>query len=102
MDTDDFQTFTFIPHPLPAPTFDDIRRVCRDYRGVFGRNPNLLRPQRFTEKMHWCAFNRRYDGELPRPEQLEKFIELAEQIGAGLDHVRVDFYEWNGQPRVGE
>jgi hypothetical protein len=259
----DFQGFTFVPHPLPAPTFDDIRRVCRDYRGIFGRNPNLLRPRRFTEKiqwrklfdlnplyavlsdkiaakdfvasrvgsqwlppllwtgdtvdyipfdildppfilkcnhgaghnvvvadratldrdkvretlrsglahswgralrepgyvpirprllaeqlmlepdggpplehkifvfdgrarvvwtifvdrnrsrfdavysrewrsLHWSAFNRRYDGELPPPAQLEKFIELAERIGVGLDHVRVDFYEWNGQPRVGE
>lgn len=263
MDIGDFQGFTFVPHPLPAPTFDDIRRVCRDYRGVFGRNPNLLRPRRFTEKiqwrklfdlnplyavlsdkiaakdfvasrvgdqwlplllwtgdtvddipfdtleppfilkcnhaaghnvvvaeramldrdkaretlrsglahswgsalrepgyvpirprllaeqlmlepdggpplehkifvfdgrarvvwtifvdrsrsrfdavysrdwrpLHWCAFNPRYGGELPPPQQLEKFIELAERIGAGLDHVRVDFYEWNGQPRVGE
>jgi len=48
MDIGDFQTFTFVPHPLLAPTFDHIRRVCRDYRDVFGRNPNLLRPRRFN------------------------------------------------------
>jgi hypothetical protein len=263
MNTGDFETFTFAPQPLPSPNIDDIRRVCRDYRKVFGRNPNLLRPRRFTEKiqwrklfdlnplyavlsdkiaardfvasrvgsqwlppllwtgdtvdeipfdvldppfilkcnhgssfnvvvtdratldrekaretlrsglaraygtkmrepgyvpirprllaeqlmlepdgvpplehkifvfdgrarvvwtifvdhdrsrfdavyscdwhpLHWCAFNRLYDGMLVRPKQLEKFIELAERLGAWLDHVRVDFYEWNGQPKVGE
>ena len=263
MDTRDFPTFRFVSDSLPAPSLYDVRRVCRDHRSIYGRNPNLLRPRRFTEKMQWrklfdlnplyavlsdkiaardfvasrvgtqwlpllywtgnnveeipfdtleppfilkcnhgsglnvlvtdratldlekarktlgsglahaygtafrepgyvpiqprllaeqlmverddapplehkifvfdgrvrvvwtivvgrdrsrfdaphtadwCplrwrAFNRRYEGALPRPKQLGKFVELAERIGAGLDHVRVDFYEWNGQPRVGE
>ena len=38
---------------LPPPTFDDFRLVHRAYRAAFGRNPNLLRPRRFTEKMQW-------------------------------------------------
>ena len=49
----------------------------------------------------WRVYNQRYDGKL-RPEQLDKFIELAEMVGAGFDHIRVDFYEWNKRPIVGE
>ncbi len=30
-----------------------IHRVRLDYRRYFGRNPSLLRPRRFTEKMQW-------------------------------------------------
>jgi hypothetical protein len=262
-DTDEFEAFTFVPQQLPPPTLDDFRLVHRAYRAAFGRNPNLLRPRRFTEKiqwrklfdlnplyavlsdkiavrnfvasrvgdewlppllwigdtvteipfdsikapyilkcnhgsglnvvvtdsarldrekaqevlrsglaasfgrasrepgyvpiqprllaeqlmlerdgtpplehkifvfdgrarviwsifvdqdrarfdavysrdwrpLHWSALNQPYKGILARPQQLEKFIELAERLGAGLDHVRVDFYEWNGQPMVGE
>ena len=52
--------------------------------------------------LHWHAANRRYDGALSPPQQLDKFIELAEAIGAGFDHIRVDFYEWNKRPVVGE
>ena len=50
----------------------------------------------------WRFHNQRHEGELPRPEQLDKFIELAEAIGTGFDHIRVDFYEWNNRPIVGE
>lgn len=257
------EAFMFAPRPLPPPTLNDIRRVCRDYRTVFGRHPNLLRPRRFTEKMQWrklfdlnplypvlvdkiaarhfvasrvgsdwlppllwtgdtaneipfdtleapfilkCnhgsnlnvivtdratvdreraretlqsglahsygiqmrepgyvpvrprllaeqlmlerdgapplehkifvfdgharviwtivsdqdrsrfdavhsrewrplgwrAANRCYDKPLAPPKQLERFIALAERLGAGFDHIRVDFYEWNGNPRIGE
>jgi teichuronopeptide biosynthesis TupA-like protein len=50
----------------------------------------------------WRCFNKKYDGAVPRPHQLRKFIELAETIGAELDHIRVDFYDWNDRPVVGE
>lgn len=52
--------------------------------------------------LHWCSYNKLYDGALSRPEQLDKFIDLAEAIGAGLDYVRVDIYEWRKRPMVGE
>lgn len=45
MDMDEFQTFTFVPQPLPPPT--------RDYRADFGRNPNIIRLRRFTENTQW-------------------------------------------------
>lgn len=53
-------------------------------------------------RLHWCAVNQVYEGSVPRPEQLDTFIHLAETIAAGFDHLRVDFYEWNKQPVVGE
>jgi hypothetical protein len=52
--------------------------------------------------LNWRAYNQKYAGRLPRPDKLETFLELAERLGAGLDHLRVDLYEWNGEPRVGE
>ncbi len=50
----------------------------------------------------WRMANERYDGTLAPPARQQDFITLAERIGAGFDHVRIDMYEWMGQPRVGE
>jgi TupA-like ATPgrasp len=52
--------------------------------------------------LHWRGINPSFYSPLPPPEKLDKFIELAETIGAGFDHIRVDFYEWNKRPVVGE
>lgn len=54
------------------------------------------------QPLSWRAVNPLYDKPLPRPAHFAKFVELAETIAAGFDHLRVDIYEWNGQPRVGE
>jgi hypothetical protein len=50
----------------------------------------------------WLTNSPIYDRDLPRPERLADFLSLAERIGAGFDHLRVDMYEWMGQPRIGE
>jgi hypothetical protein len=50
----------------------------------------------------WRPNSPTYDRDLPRPERFDDFVSLAERIGAGFDHLRVDMYEWMGQPRVGE
>jgi hypothetical protein len=39
---------------------------------------------------------------LPRPARLAEFINIAERLGAGLVHCRVDIYECADGPRVGE
>lgn len=39
---------------------------------------------------------------LPRPESLEKMIEIAKQLSAGIPFVRVDLYEIKGQIYFGE
>lgn len=38
----------------------------------------------------------------PRPEQLEEILALAEKLGAGKRHVRVDFYVIDGRVYFGE
>ena len=40
--------------------------------------------------------------EVPRPENLEKMIEIAEQIGQGFPQVRVDLYNVKGKIYFGE
>ena len=50
----------------------------------------------------WHAFNQRYEGQVPKPARLAEFVSLAERLGAGFEHLRVDLYQWQGQPRVGE
>lgn len=39
---------------------------------------------------------------IEKPEHFEKMITLAEKLSAGFPHVRVDFYEANGQVYFGE
>lgn len=52
--------------------------------------------------LRWLTNSPLYDRELPRPRRLDDFLALAERLGAGFDHLRVDMYEWMGEPRVGE
>ena len=37
-----------------------------------------------------------------KPEHFEKMIELTKKLSEGFPHVRVDFYEANGQVYFGE
>lgn len=39
---------------------------------------------------------------IEKPKNLEKMIELAEQLSSGMPHVRVDFYNVNGEIYFGE
>ena len=39
---------------------------------------------------------------IKKPEHFEKMIELAKKLSEGFPHVRVDFYEANGQVYFGE
>jgi hypothetical protein len=50
----------------------------------------------------WRGINPLLEGELATPRRLDEFVALAERLGADFDHMRVDMYEWNEEPRVGE
>jgi hypothetical protein len=50
----------------------------------------------------WRAANQRHEQPLPRPERLKELIALAERVGAGFDHVRVDTYDVADGIRFGE
>ena len=53
-------------------------------------------------RLDWRGIHPPFDTELDRPRRLNDFLALAEQLGAGFDHLRVDLYQWRGEPRVGE
>jgi hypothetical protein len=55
----------------------------------------------------WTRLNWRFtrgtdERDFPRPARLEELIELAERLGEGLDHVRVDVYDCGDRIRIGE
>ena len=53
-------------------------------------------------RLGWHAVNKPHDHPVPRPARLDDLIAVAERLGAGLDHVRVDLYDWDGGIKVGE
>ena len=42
------------------------------------------------------------EGGIPRPARFDEMVSIAERLGAGLDHVRVDLYDCHDRVRVGE
>ncbi|MDX6278033.1 MAG: hypothetical protein QOJ72_2161 [Nocardioidaceae bacterium] len=53
------------------------------------------------KQLDWY-FSRRVDREFARPERLDDMIRVAEELGRGLDHVRIDFYDCGDRIHVGE
>jgi len=52
-------------------------------------------------RLDW-HFSRLLEREFQRPRRLGDMIEIAERLGRGLDHVRVDFYDCGDRIYVGE
>lgn len=52
-------------------------------------------------RLSW-HFTRPIDRVFPKPARLQDMIELAERLGQGLDHVRVDIYDCGDQLWIGE
>jgi hypothetical protein len=52
-------------------------------------------------RLDW-HFSRLPDREFPRPKRLADMIAVAERLGEGLDHIRVDFYDCGERIYVGE
>jgi hypothetical protein len=52
-------------------------------------------------RLHW-HFTRSVDRTFPKPTRLHDMIELAERLGRGLDHVRVDIYDCGDRIWIGE
>lgn len=47
------------------------------------------------KKQDFCTSNNRIDDEIPKPDNLDVMINLAETLSKGFPHVRVDFYRMN-------
>jgi teichuronopeptide biosynthesis TupA-like protein len=52
-------------------------------------------------RLNW-HFSRLLDRDFSRPRRLSDMIDIAERLGEGLDHVRVDFYDCGERIYVGE
>jgi hypothetical protein len=52
-------------------------------------------------RLNW-HFTRRVDRDFPRPERLTDMIRIAEALGQGFDHLRVDLYDGGAQIWIGE
>jgi len=52
-------------------------------------------------RLNW-HFTRPVDRDFPKPIRLHDMIELAERLGRGLDHIRVDFYDCGDRIWIGE
>ena len=52
-------------------------------------------------RLDW-HFTRWVKRDFPRPERLEEMIRVAEQLGDGIDHVRVDIFDCGARIFVGE
>jgi len=52
-------------------------------------------------RLNW-HFTRLVDRDFPRPKRLSDMIGIAERLGEGLDHVRVDFYDCGERIYIGE
>lgn len=72
----------------------DIGRYAEHKRNVYDLNWNLQPWNQFTYG--------NYDGNIERPKNFEKMIEIAEKLCYGFSHVRVDLYNVNGKIYFGE
>jgi hypothetical protein len=61
--------------------------------GFFSRN---------WQPLGWHLISPLHEGTIRRPARLDKLIATAERLGAGMSHVRVDFYECDDEILVGE
>jgi hypothetical protein len=53
------------------------------------------------DRLDW-HFTRQVAREFPRPRRLDEMIRIAEILGAGVDHIRVDIYDCGDRIFVGE
>jgi TupA-like ATPgrasp len=71
----------------------DVNRFCGHARALFTRNWELI-PAKLTHPQP--------PKEPPRPTKLDEILSVAEAAGRGIDFVRVDMYNSNRGPIIGE
>jgi hypothetical protein len=53
-------------------------------------------------RLPWRGQSEPHPGPFPRPQRYDELVALAERLGAGFDHVRVDLYDADARVYVGE
>jgi len=79
----------------PVFIWNVANRFSGKTRDFFDLNWNKL-PFNYPENGVECSQN------VPRPQRLDEMIELARILSSGIPHVRVDFYDVNGNIYFGE
>lgn len=72
----------------------DIGRFTNHRRNIYDRNWNLM--------PYYQEYKSDPEAKIEKPVNFEKMIEFAEKLSEGFAHVRVDFYEVDGQIYFGE
>lgn len=54
------------------------------------------------KRQNWYAYYKPKGGEIKKPSQMDKIVELSEKLSAGIPYVRVDWYIIDGKPYFGE
>lgn len=89
----DYKIFTFSGRPaLILVNYGETLRHERQH--------SLYTPE--WEHMEVAAVDSRGEREIPRPENLELMLELAEKLSRDLSHVRADFYSVGSRVYFGE
>jgi hypothetical protein len=82
--------------------FDGRVRVIQTTVAVGTKLRSLAYHDRDWQRLPWRGRNVPDPQPVPRPERLDALIALAERLGRGLDHVRVDLYDADDRIYVGE
>ena len=92
---EDLQDYKFLCFDgEPKYCWVDIGRFSEHQRVVYDMNWN---------KQSWNQYRYKpYEGEIEKPQNFEKMIELARTLAQGFNHVRVDFYNVDGKIYFGE
>lgn len=105
--------YRHIPHGiLVEPFVGTCLELPIDYKlFVFNGHVEFVQVHLGRERRHrWIVFDRNWrrvssptlDADPRRPGSLCRMIEAAEELGRGIDFVRVDLYEVRGRPLFGE
>jgi hypothetical protein len=82
--------------------FDGVVHVINTIVTETDRTAQSSFHRRTWDRLEWQGHRAPLKGDPPKPGNLRAMIDMAEGLGRGLDHVRVDLYECRGQIYVGE
>lgn len=78
---------------VPRYVIVDVDRYTRHTRNFY--DVNWVRQDMFNRHPG-------YEGEVPRPENLEEMLEVAAKLSKGVPHIRIDLYNVKGRVYFGE
>jgi len=67
-----------------------------------GHSASAAFHDRDWQRLRWTLSSPLRPENFLRPARFDRLIELAERIASGFDHLRVDFYDFDDDFRVGE